>query len=594
MKKKYAKGDTINGFFFIEEIAKNKRPQKRKRRGVFKCHCGNLFESNLDNIKTIKSCGCYRKEQDKQKSLSTLNNPRLSWLYKDLTEKIEYNMTTPVDRKKYGFLLGQYLLENNQQLFRHNKYLNRNLPDICEEWFCNKKSFIDWSLNNGYDDLKELVRIDKNKAYSPENCEWKLFTQNYKPNQLHVLLSDILKKEKMNVSHHYSYRYSTYEYQIDEEWLKDERTFFKWALSNGFTTDMTLERKDNFKDLNQDNCIWKPISERVKNLDRLEKIIRFEKKAIKETFQKGLWRNYTNGKIDSTWEKNHYAFCEWSLSNGYTSKKKLVRIDEKGDISPENCKWICFEGKDPYIKDIKTNKLTYEKVNEIRKSPHSPKEISHRSGFNISTINDVLHFHTWTGKTVEYEDINDIDENMKKIMEEFFDILDTEKEVFFCLYTKKGELVKLYVNERCDLIGMEGGWRHIDEFSSSSNGIRYDLISYYEETILKNQPELCKDEFIWQLCSNYPEDNEIRMRKMCVDQNLRSSSFLDLESSSYTISEFQKMLDKDPEILNGYVWVNNFGIMRKQYTDPNDWSKTIYKVNDEVYSEEKFYRLKIR
>lgn len=49
-----------------------------------------------------------------------------------------------------------------------------------------------------------------------------------------------------------------------EEW-NDFQNFKNWSLSNGYADNLTIERKDNYKNYEPSNCTWIPKSEQSKN-----------------------------------------------------------------------------------------------------------------------------------------------------------------------------------------------------------------------------------------------------------------------------------------------------------------------------------------
>lgn len=49
---------------------------------------------------------------------------------------------------------------------------------VCDEWKNDFIKFRNWALNNGYQDNLTIDRIDSNKSYYPENCQWVTLSEN--------------------------------------------------------------------------------------------------------------------------------------------------------------------------------------------------------------------------------------------------------------------------------------------------------------------------------------------------------------------------------------------------------------------------------
>lgn len=53
----------------------------------------------------------------------------------------------------------------------YNRYNQAKRLGMCEEWAKDYQAFKDWVTVNGYEDGCKIVRIDKDKPLSSENCK---------------------------------------------------------------------------------------------------------------------------------------------------------------------------------------------------------------------------------------------------------------------------------------------------------------------------------------------------------------------------------------------------------------------------------------
>ena len=60
---------------------------------------------------------------------------------------------------------------SNPNTINYHNYGGRGIK-VCEEWKNNFKLFYDWCIANGWKKGLQIDRIDNNKDYEPNNCQW--------------------------------------------------------------------------------------------------------------------------------------------------------------------------------------------------------------------------------------------------------------------------------------------------------------------------------------------------------------------------------------------------------------------------------------
>lgn len=101
-------------------------------------------------------------------------------------------------------------------------------------------------------------------------------------------------------------------------------------------------------------------------------------------------------RVCDEWQNSYESFRDWSLANRYADDLSLDRIDNDGNYTPENCRWVDH----------------YTQMNNTRRSRHiSYKNISH----TISEWSRILGVHKATLRDrINRGDMSDFDNYFSK------------------------------------------------------------------------------------------------------------------------------------------------------------------------------------
>ncbi|MBP5422145.1 MAG: hypothetical protein J6Y78_06880 [Paludibacteraceae bacterium] len=78
---------------------------------------------------------------------------------------------------------------------------------------------------------------------------------NHKPYRLYGIWAGI-KDRCCNPNSKYWRRYGERGITVCPEWINDYVAFHEWSLANGYSDNLTLDRRDNDKGYSPDNCRW--------------------------------------------------------------------------------------------------------------------------------------------------------------------------------------------------------------------------------------------------------------------------------------------------------------------------------------------------
>lgn len=146
--------------YIPSELRKKSDGTRREGKWLCACDCGMttmVCAGDLVNGRT-KSCGCLHRESTTERNLTHGG-----------THTRLYTIWQAMKRRCYG------------ATYQHRQYYSMKGITVCDEWKDDFSAFRKWSFEHGYyeqdkdtphKDVLSIDRIDPDKGYSPDNCQW--------------------------------------------------------------------------------------------------------------------------------------------------------------------------------------------------------------------------------------------------------------------------------------------------------------------------------------------------------------------------------------------------------------------------------------
>lgn len=144
----------------------------------------NIYEKLLNIQSELKAPPSKRKTLIKCKECGKEISVRNDYLKRHSGLCMSCNMREREKNKKYAEKHGKsntrlYKIWVGMKCRRYNKEI-----EVCDLWKDNFSEFEKWALSNGYKESLTIDRIDNQKGYCPENCQWITLEENASKDKL--------------------------------------------------------------------------------------------------------------------------------------------------------------------------------------------------------------------------------------------------------------------------------------------------------------------------------------------------------------------------------------------------------------------------
>lgn len=177
------------------------------------------------------------------------------------------------------------------------QHLDNNLY-LCECTQCGNRVEVNWRKLSPHEIEHHCIQC--------ENCHVGREMHGQKGTRLYRIWNAIKNRENNHDGTRPTY---TGKYMCDD-WKNSFTKFYKWAISNGYNDNLTIDRIDNNKGYEPNNCRWATSKQQVRNRCNTKHVTyKGETKPLAE------WCEILNLNYNTTWTRLHKY--HWSVEKAF-------------------------------------------------------------------------------------------------------------------------------------------------------------------------------------------------------------------------------------------------------------------------------------
>jgi hypothetical protein len=97
------------------------------------------------------------------------------------------------------------------------------------------------------------------------------------------------------------------------------------------------------------------------------------------------------------------AFLTWALAHGWKPGLTIDRINNDGDYTPDNCRWVSHQVNCQNNRSCKISPATARAIRKALGAGQRPNAIAKELAVSVKIVRDIQHNLTWRNATLPTE-----------------------------------------------------------------------------------------------------------------------------------------------------------------------------------------------